>query len=238
MLGDPAPPKSGEIDPTRVATADDITQVVPFWSQSPWLRSEDRTVGLRVPVYFVSGRSEKGVFVSGRISIKLYRLLRDESDQLVRELVYTWEFDAAQAMNFRVRKASIMGLYYGFVLGWPPDLALDGSLIDVVISYERGDGAVVQATKRWQVPVPSSLPFTSVPRRQAGSNLSTRGLGGSGEVEPGPAGGSTDTTVQQVSPTTVRINLGGARRGAGEAATAGSRPASEPDESAPNQAPE
>ncbi|MBU0639957.1 MAG: hypothetical protein KKB50_13900 [Planctomycetes bacterium] len=178
IIGDGVPVRRVEaIDPTRIAPHDDIVEIHHFWSPVPWLYdADDCPIGFQVPVYFVSGETEKGAFVSGTIFVWLYRLKRAENGHLEREFVHNWEFNAQQAMGFRVRRLSVMGYHYGFWLTWPPVPDVLGRQIEIAFGYQRADGQVVTgAAKRFRVPVPrgfqrpaapSSVPSQTVPRER------------------------------------------------------------------------
>ncbi len=146
------PPK---INPDKVKPADDIVEIVQFWSNVPWLRDLNRTVGFQVPTYFVSAKSQAGAFVPGRISVTLQKLENGPNGQRVREPLYRWDLDGEKADSFRVVKKAAGGYYYGFVLVWPEDVHVDGQEVEIQFNYERGDGRVVKGNPR-EFKVPSN----------------------------------------------------------------------------------
>ncbi len=143
------------IDPTRIETRDDIVEIIAFWSPTPWLFDSDRVIGFKVPVYFVSGQTEKGAFVSGDIFVWIYELKREPNGRYRRELAHMWQFTERESMGLRVTKRARMGYYYGFPLRWPDELMLEGKLIEIQFGYQRHDGSVVlSSARRLKVPVP------------------------------------------------------------------------------------
>ncbi|MFQ5805203.1 MAG: hypothetical protein ACE5I3_01995 [Phycisphaerae bacterium] len=145
-----------EIDSTKIPTRDDIVQIIQYWPQVPWLQERERIVGFRVPVYFVSGQTEKGAFVPGNIYVWVYELVPGEDGRRQRKLVHMWEFDQGDALGFRVNKRAVGGYFYGFPLTWPKELALEGKEIEVQFGYERTDkGVLLSPPRRFSVPVPA-----------------------------------------------------------------------------------
>jgi len=143
-------PRDTAIDASKIKTRDDIIKIVQYWPQDPWLRdsSSGRCAGFRVPTYFVSGQTQKGAFVPGKIFGWLYALKRDEHGKSTRELAHVWEFDRATAMGYRVRKKSIGGYFYGFMLLWPPELQPAGKSFEIEFGYERLGGTVITSPPR------------------------------------------------------------------------------------------
>lgn len=163
--GSAGPPRSGrtglapEIDPQRVPTRDDITQIVQFWGQLPWRKRDDRIIGFQVPTYFVSGQTDRGAFVPGRILVWLYEVDLAGPAGANRTLRYMWELDQAEAMGFRVRREAIGGYYYGFILTWDDSLDLEGRTVDIQFGYERLDGRVIEGRpQRLRVPLSGPRP--------------------------------------------------------------------------------
>lgn len=132
-----AKPSPHSIEPARIDTRDDIVSIVQFWPQQPWLREDAATQGFRVPTYFISAETEKGVFVSGTVFVWLYEIVAGRGGKIDRVPVQQWEFDAEQAMGFRVRKEALGGYYYGFVLKWDPTVKLDNKRVEIQFGYER-----------------------------------------------------------------------------------------------------
>ena len=158
LFGWPGEGKAGrkaEIDPTKIETRDDVVQISQYWPQMPWLQEGSRIVGFKVTVYFVSGQTEKGVFVPGNIFVWLYELVPMAGGRREKKLAYVWEFDEAESMGFRVTKRAIGGYFYGFPLRWPRELALEGKRTEIQFGYERTDKQVVLGSpKIYRVPVP------------------------------------------------------------------------------------
>lgn len=136
------------LNPDKIAPADDIVDIVQYWSNVPWLRDLGRTVGFQVPTYFVSAKSQAGAFVPGRITVSMQRLQNSADGQRVREPLYRWDLDEDKANPFRVVKKAAGGYYYGFVLTWPEDVRIDGQEIEIQFTYERADGRVVKGNPR------------------------------------------------------------------------------------------
>jgi hypothetical protein len=124
---------------------DDVVAIRQFPPPQPWLRDADnRITGLCLRTYFVSAATDKGVFVPGTISVRMCTLRARPGGGYERTPAHQWVFDARTAEAFRVRRQSPMGFSYGFVLRWPQELNLMGQRIEVVISYQRADGKVVE----------------------------------------------------------------------------------------------
>ena len=145
---------------SRATHGNDIVAINSFYNPWPWLRdADDRIVGFRVPVYFVSGKIDKGVFVSGTIKVTINILQPSPKGGFDRQLVREWILDEQQAAGYRVRKRSIMGNYYGFVLKWPPDADVMGRRIELAFKYQRPDGRVIASPPRQlKVPLPPGFP--------------------------------------------------------------------------------
>ena len=144
----------GMIDPTRVETRDDITAVYQFYTV-PWLRNADgQIVGFKSAVYFHSAKTERGAFVPGSVLVWLYEVAREPDGSRTRKFLHNWELDEREAMNYRIRKRSNMGYFYGLFFTWPPELNLSGKQVEIVFGYERGDGKVITgAPRRFRVPL-------------------------------------------------------------------------------------
>jgi hypothetical protein len=152
------------IDPTTVPTRDDIVAIYQFWPNVPWLFESDRVVGFRVTTYFVSGETELGEFVPGKVFAWIYKLARGPDGKLARELAHMWEFDEAEGMGYRVRRRAVGGYHYGFALSWPPNVELDGRQVEIEFGYERKDGTIVtSAPRRFRMPVSADY----VPARES-----------------------------------------------------------------------
>lgn len=174
------------IDPTKVETRDDITQIVQYWKPVPWLYDSDRRpVGFQVTVYFWSGAMDRGAFVPGRILVWLYELEPTADGLRQRKLAYGWELSEQESRLYRVRKRSIQGYYYGFPLLWGPEVDVVGKEIEIVFGYERLDGRLLTTPgHRLRVPVPPgyrpptaatpSAPRPAVPPADPGNQPATQ----------------------------------------------------------------
>ena len=158
-------PRPREIDPTRVRTRDDIVEIYQPWPQTPWLFDEfGRAVGFRVRTYFISGTTQKGAFVPGTIIIKLSQIRRLPGGKFQRIALHTWEFSERDAMGYRIRRVSLTGYSYGFVLRWPDELDLSGKTIEIAFYYRRTNGTIVRGLpRRFKVPVTGEIPIESSP---------------------------------------------------------------------------
>jgi hypothetical protein len=156
-------PRKTEIDPTQVPTRDDIVSIIHYWEPLPWVIGPQRNpIGFRAPTYFVSGQTDRGAFVSGPVTIRLFVLERAASGARVRREAHAWELDESQAMNFRVRRRAVGGYWYGFILTWPDALDLGGKMIEIEFSYRRPDGRVVSdGGHRLRVPIGSGSPASA-----------------------------------------------------------------------------
>lgn len=195
-----SPPKTAQpkppppIDVERVVLRDDIVVIRQFWSHLPWIVGEnDRIAGFFATTYFVSGETEKGAFVPGRILAWLYELLRQTDGTSKRQVVHTWELDHDAAMGFRVRKLAVGGYYYGLVLSWPPDIDVSGKLIEIELGYERTDGRVIVAKpRRFRVPLPVGGGYRRPPAaNQTAAHPSPRERARTGRQQPRPAAPTT-----------------------------------------------
>jgi hypothetical protein len=178
-------PIDNTFDATVVPTRDDIVAVHTFWHPVPWLfDSSNRAVGFRVPVVFVSGKTEKGAFVSGEISCRLYERGRDAAGYEQRRLVHEWRFDPQAAMHYRYRRRSVPGYQYGFMLNWPRETVVDGREIEIEFAYQRSDGREITSVgRRFRVPVPNEYrPPAPAATREAPASGPT----GPGQHRPPP----------------------------------------------------
>ena len=144
------------VDPEIAPTYDDIIEIAQFWPTVPWRTDLGRTVGFRVPTYFVSAETRKGAFVAGNITATIYVLEPRRGGGFVRTVAHRWVLDEALSAPFRVTKEVLGGFYYGFVLNWPEDVRLDGEQIEIQFAYERADGRVVTSSAR-QFRVPAAV---------------------------------------------------------------------------------
>lgn len=148
---------------------DDVVRLAQYYSQQPWLRDPDKRItGLLVRVYLISSRTDKGVFAPGTVHVTLKTLALRPDGTIERIPTYEWTFDSRQAAPFRVRKTSLLGDSYGFVLRWPEELNLMGRKIEVAFNYERTDGRIVKGPPRQvSVDVPPGQRAGPLPPRPA-----------------------------------------------------------------------
>lgn len=215
------PPPDNTIDAGKVPARDDVIGIAQYWPQNPWLVDDIDVLGFRVPVVFISAETQKGTFVEGVITVRLFEVLRGRDDRLQRKLLHEWVLGPGESRDFRVRKLSTLGYYYGFVLQWPRELHMTGRTVAVEFSYESTAGRVVrEAPRRMQVPLSSAEVQLANARRFGGlRDVSGQDLPGRavvGEIEPlgevvdvgpraaAPAAASQDTraapTVEQPTP--------------------------------------
>jgi len=135
---------------------DDVIAIRQFYNPLPWLRDADgRISGFYTRAYFVSARTNKGVFVRGPITVTLSRLRPRATGGYDRELVHEWTLDEEAARGFRVVKTSRLGDSYGFALQWPPEVDVMGRRVEIAFAYQRADGRVIRGVPRQLfVPVP------------------------------------------------------------------------------------
>ncbi len=145
------------VDVRSVGVSDNIVQIVKFWPREPWVRFRRDIApavdGIRTAsVFLVDGATRKGMFGDGTIIVDMYQIEADEEGYEVAEKVYTWSFDAEEAMPFRSRKRTVQGWGYQLRLHWE-DLDLAGQEIELRISFRRLDGQVVNSSgQRFRVP--------------------------------------------------------------------------------------
>lgn len=141
---------------------DRIVAIRHFYAQRPWFHDSDgKVIGFTVRTYFVSGETDKGVFVPGRITVTMNVLERSLEGGFDQTFAHRWTFSEREAASFRyvTDRVALLGDSYGFVLRWPPDLELMGRRIDVQFTYERTDGRIIAGPRRqFQVELPSGFP--------------------------------------------------------------------------------
>lgn len=168
-----------EFDASRVQTNDQISAVAVFWDQRDlWLYRPDNTdvvAGFQMNVYFLSGRSGKGVFVPGDIVVKVFVEEMTEQGQQTF-LAHQARLTEQEAVKWRYTKRGTLGYYYGLRIDWPRDrdALLAGREIEVRVEYEADSGRLVRSTAhRLNVPRPrpwerSNLtPLSENPPRRA-----------------------------------------------------------------------
>jgi hypothetical protein len=139
---------------------DDVVEIINYYPLLPWTYDADgRVAGVKVRTYFKSGKREKGIYVTGPISVTLSEVWRGRDGQFHRERIHEWSFSRAQADGFRIVKPAIGGDSYGFFLHWPTDLDVMGRTIELVFHYQRSDGKFIIG-RPWQrkVPLPPGFP--------------------------------------------------------------------------------
>lgn len=156
-----APPSVGtEIIPEQVEPRDDITDISCRWKDPIWIYKSGAVVGFRVPVFFISAKTQLGAFVSGTIQVNLYLVERGEDGEVHRGIIHTWELDPKKAADFRYTKVAVGGYMYGLILAWPEKFNLHGRHIEIEIQYIRGDGQVISyPPKLYHVPQKADLPM-------------------------------------------------------------------------------
>ncbi len=138
------------------AADQDIVEVYTYLEGDPWVRDGDgRIVALKMRAYFVSRASGKGRFVPGLVNASSSLALPRKSGGFERFRLYEWQFNELETTSFRIKKPSVLGDSYGFVLRWPDKLNLMGQQIEVQLGYQRGDGREIKApTRQLEVPLP------------------------------------------------------------------------------------
>lgn len=142
---------------TPAAQADgDIVEVYSYLEGDPWVRDGDgRIVALKMRAYFVSSTTGKGRFVPGLVHAQIFLTLPRKDGGYERFRLYEWEMNELETRGFRLKKPSVLGDSYGFVLRWPGQLNVMGQHVEVSISYKRGDGREIKApTRQLTVPLP------------------------------------------------------------------------------------
>jgi hypothetical protein len=137
--------------------ARDIVAVHTHYNLFPWLQfdpTDPRPQGLVISALFlVSNKTGKGAFADGLITVKMYRVDRDEQRRETRTLVHTWDFTTQQALPYRAVKRTVIGQGYQLHLRWPKDMDLTRREIIVIVEFTRPDGAVIRGgTKFLKVP--------------------------------------------------------------------------------------
>jgi hypothetical protein len=156
----PPPPPSGpdpykmtaqEVESTPLAS--DIVQVNAHYGLFPWLQfdpTDPRPQGFMVSsLFLVSGKTSKGAFADGLITVRLYRVDRDAQRRETRTLVHSWQYTPEQAMPFRAVKRTVVGLGYQLHLRWPAELDLVNREIVVIIEFTRLDGKTVSSSAKF-----------------------------------------------------------------------------------------
>ena len=168
---------------------DDVVAIRQFYTPPIWLTDADgRISGFSVRTYFVSGKTNKGVFVSGTIGVTMNVLQAKPEGGFDRQRAQEWSFTGAEAAGFRVTKTSKLGDSYGFVLQWPPEADVMGRRIEIVFTYLRGDGQVVTGPSR-QIPVPLSAGYPAPHERWAPASQRAAHDAGS-TTQPQPKAGA------------------------------------------------
>lgn len=156
----PGAARSG-FDASRIPTDDNIISVFVLWDERDlWLYRPDNTelvAGFRMNAYFVSGRTDKGVFVPGLIRVKVAMDQLQPGGRVVPVVVYQDELDVEQAMKWRYTKKRMMGYAYGLQIDWPRELdeVVAGKEIQVVVEYLSNSGRIIRSSvRRLAVPAP------------------------------------------------------------------------------------
>ncbi len=142
----------------RMPLDPNIVEVHTHYNLFPWLQydpSDPRPQGFMVSsLFLVSGKTGKGVFGKGTISVKMFRVDRDEQRRETRRLVHTWQFNPAQALPYRAVRRTIIGEGYQLRLRWPNDIDLIEREIVVIVEFTRPDGKTIRSgAKSLKVPI-------------------------------------------------------------------------------------
>jgi hypothetical protein len=133
--------------------ASDIVQVNTHYGLFPWLQfdpANPRPQGFMVSsLFLVSGKTSKGAFADGLITVRMYRVDRDPQRQETRTLVHTWEFTPKQALPYRAVKRTVVGQGYQLHLRWPAELDLVGREIVVIVEFTRRDGRTIRSNAKF-----------------------------------------------------------------------------------------
>ncbi len=131
----------------------DIVNVYAHYNLFPWLQfdpTDPRPQGFMISsLFLVSARTSKGAFADGVITVKLYRVDRDEQRRQTRTLVHTWQFDPRQALPYRAVKRTVVGQGYQLHLRWPDDLDLVNREIVAIVEFTRLDGKVIRSAPKF-----------------------------------------------------------------------------------------
>jgi len=135
----------------------DIVKVHTHYNLFPWLQfdlTDSRPQGFMISsLFLISGKTGKGVFADGLITVKMYRIDRDPQGRETRTLVQTWQFTPKQALPYRAVRRTVVGEGYQLHLRWADDLELTNREIMVVVEFTRRDGKVISSgAKSFKVP--------------------------------------------------------------------------------------
>ncbi len=152
----PGPAQQKDRDVLAVPLSDDVVAIYQFFQNPVWMFENEQAVGFKAGVYFVSGASNKGVFVPGTIIVTMYAVSRNDQGEMARAVLHEWKFDRLAAEGYRVLKRAAGGDWYGFPLRWPPEVKPFGREIEIVFEYERLDGRRIRGSSKYmQVPAPA-----------------------------------------------------------------------------------
>jgi len=144
----------GDLSPAQVAQLlePNVVGVAAIYDPfNPWIRSENKTAvrGAKIGALYLIGPEGKGIFGDGVIRPKLFLGKRGPlgkitwGDRPAKE----WAFSVEQAIPFRSKRRNAFGWGYSLFLDWR-DMDFAGKDIRIVISFERGDGAVVTSDSK------------------------------------------------------------------------------------------
>jgi hypothetical protein len=139
-----------EVEHAPLAT--DIVRVVAHYGLWPWLQFEmadPRPQGFAISLFLFSDKTGKGAFADGLITVKMYRIDRDEQRNETRTLVHNWQFTPEQAKDFRSHRVTLWGEGYGLDLHWPKELDLVNREIMVMVEFTRRDGHVISSGSKF-----------------------------------------------------------------------------------------
>ena len=138
--------------------ARDVVAVLATYNIVPWLRfdlADPKPQGFKISsLYLISTRTGKGVFGDGLITVRMFRIARDQSRQQRSTLMHTWEFTPAKATPYRSVRRTMIGYGYHLRLRWPEDCDVAGWEISVIVEFLRRDGKLISSdTKYLRVPL-------------------------------------------------------------------------------------
>jgi hypothetical protein len=159
MGGCTAPPSAAQpgdhLTPEQVVKMPlekNITGVATFYAPyNPWIWNEDRSkiIGIAINALYLTGPDSLGAFGDGIIRPRIYTLeVGPDSAVKTPRLVKEWAFDPQQALPWRAKKRTALGLGYSFRLIWGDTLDLAGKEIRMIVSFERSDGKIFHSGQK------------------------------------------------------------------------------------------
>jgi hypothetical protein len=153
----PDPYKMTVEEVERAPLESNIVKVHTHYNLFPWLQfdmTDPRPQGFMISALFlISGKTGKGVFADGLITVKMYRVDHDSQRPETRTLMQTWQFTPKQALPYRAVRRTVVGEGYQLHLRWADDLDLANREIMIVVEFTRRDGKVISSgSKFFKVP--------------------------------------------------------------------------------------